>query len=239
MRSSRVDCRRSTPDLSRILDEDLSPGHRFDNGGNQTVAIGCSKRQHDEEACGGRMIEVAFETHSMSEDNEVGIASGWTPSRLSVQGRELARQLGERRRSDRITAVFASDLRRAAETAHIAFDETSIPVLLDWRLRECDFGERNAGPADRHVRDRRDFLDVPYPGGESWRQAVGRVSRFLEDLPSRWDGTRVLIIGHVATRWALDRQLAGRRLEDLINADFDWREGWEYTLNAPLSLQRS
>jgi broad specificity phosphatase PhoE len=178
------------------------------------------------------MTEVAFETHSMSEDNEVGIASGWAHSRLSLRGRQLARQLGERRRSDRIAAVFASDLRRAAETAHIAFADTRIPVFLDWRLRECDFGERNAGPADRHVRDRHEFLDVPYPGGESWRQAVRRVGRFLDDVPTRWDGTRVLIIGHVATRWALDHYLAGRRLEDLIEADFEWRDGWEYTLES-------
>ena len=134
------------------------------------------------------MTEVVFETHSLSEDNEAGIASGWSHSRLSVRGRELARQLGERRRSDGIAAVFASDLRRAAETAHIAFAETTIPVFLDWRLRECDFGECNAGPADRHVRDRQDFLDVPYPGGESWRQAVARVGCFLGDLPTPLEG---------------------------------------------------
>jgi broad specificity phosphatase PhoE len=183
------------------------------------------------------MIEVAFETHSLSEDNELGLASGWAHSRLSVRGRELARHLGERRRSDRISSVFASDLRRAVETADLAFAESGTPVFLDWRLRECDFGERNAGPADRHVRDRRDFLDVPYPGGESWRQAVGRVGRFLEDLPTRWDGTRVLIIGHVSTRWALEHHLAGRPLENLIDADFEWREGWEYTLDTPLASQ--
>jgi len=106
-------------------------------------------------------------------------------------------------------------------------------VFLDWRLRECDFGECNAGPADRHVRDRQDFLDVPYPGGESWRQAVARVGCFLGDLPTRWKGTRLLIIGHVATRWALEHHLAGRRLEDLINDDFHWKEGWEYTLDGP------
>jgi broad specificity phosphatase PhoE len=186
------------------------------------------------------MIEVVFETHSLSEDNEAGIASGWSHSRLSARGRDLARQLGERRRSDGIAAVFASDLRRAAETAHIAFADTDMPVFLDWRLRECDYGERNAGSAEGHVRDRLNYLDVPYPGGESWLQAVTRVGRFLEDLPVRWDGTRVLIIGHVATRWALEQQVAGRRLEDLIDEDedFHWQEGWEYTLDGERSHDR-
>ena len=47
-------------------------------------------------------------------------------------------------------------------------------------------------------------------------------------LPSRWDGRRVLIIGHVATRWVLDHVLNGVPLEKLIRSDFDWRAGWEY-----------
>jgi hypothetical protein len=40
----------------------------------------------------------------------------------------------------------------------------------------------------------------------------------------------VLVIGHVATRWALDRALKGRALEDLIDEDFAWKDGWEYEL---------
>jgi alpha-ribazole phosphatase/probable phosphoglycerate mutase len=177
------------------------------------------------------VIQVVFETHSLSDDNERAVASGWAHSRLSARGRELARELGHRRRGDGLGAVFSSDLRRAAETAEVAFGGSEIPVLLDWRLRECDYGERNAGPAADHVRDRALFLDTPYPGGESWRQATRRVGRFLADLPLRWHDIRVLIIGHVATRWALDHYLGGIPLETLVSSDFAWREGWEYRLD--------
>ena len=83
-------------------------------------------------------IQIVFETHSWSEDNEAGLASGWRHSRLSARGRELAAELGARRRDDGIQAVFCSDLKRAAETAEIAFAGADIPILLDWRLRECD-----------------------------------------------------------------------------------------------------
>lgn len=171
---------------------------------------------------------IVFETHALSEDNERGIASGWAHGRLSERGRRLAAELGERRRNDGIDAVFSSDLRRAAETAAIAFPSGTPPVLLDWRLRECDYGERNGGPADIHGRDRARFLDEPYPGGESWRQAVARVARWLDDVALRWRGARVLVIGHVATRWALDHHLRGVALETLVAEDFAWQEGWEY-----------
>ncbi len=176
-------------------------------------------------------IEIVFETHVLSEDNERGIATGWLPGRLSQRGRDNAAQMGRRRRDDGIAAVFRSDLRRSVETAEIAFGETDIPILYDWRLRECDFGRRNGTPAAELRQDRQDYLDRPYPGGESRRQAVRRVSGLLADLPARWDGQRVLLIGHVATQHALEHVANGIALEDLVAADFDWREeGWEYRL---------
>lgn len=83
-------------------------------------------------------IEIVFETHALSEDNERGIATGWLPGRLCARGRANAAEMGRRRRDGGIVAVFTSDLRRAAETAEIAFGDTEIPILYDWRLRECD-----------------------------------------------------------------------------------------------------
>jgi alpha-ribazole phosphatase/probable phosphoglycerate mutase len=175
-------------------------------------------------------IEVVFETHSTTVDNERGRATGWLPGELSSQGIEQARQLGERRRDDGVTVVFCSDLARSAQTASIAFGASPVPVLADWRLRECDYGQRNAMPTAELHAGRPTHLDVPYPGGESWRQAVTRVGWFLRDLPPRWDGQRILVIGHVATRWGLDHHLGGVPLEHLVREDFAWQKGWEYRL---------
>ncbi|HTN80905.1 MAG TPA: histidine phosphatase family protein [Acidimicrobiales bacterium] len=173
-------------------------------------------------------IEIVFETHATTEDNEHGIATGWLPGRLSPAGCAQAAELGTRRKVDGIHTVFTSDLARAVETAAIAFDETEIPILADWRLRECDYGARNGTPVDWFAGRRRENLDEPYPGGESWRAAVQRVGRFLDDLDLRWTGERVLVIGHAATRWAFDHLLDGTPLEELVDADFAWQEGWEY-----------
>jgi 2,3-bisphosphoglycerate-dependent phosphoglycerate mutase len=176
-------------------------------------------------------IDVVFETHSITVDNEQGRATGWLPGELSARGQALARDLGRRRADDGITAVFTSDLARAAQTAAIAFGQSAVPVLHDWRLRECDYGSRNGMPTSELHAGRLEHLDQPYPGGESWRQAVGRVSRFLADLPLRWTGCRVLVIGHVATRWGLDHFINGVALENLAREDFAWQEGWEYRIS--------
>jgi broad specificity phosphatase PhoE len=176
-------------------------------------------------------IQLVYETHATTLDNEQGRATGWLPGELSQRGQEQARQLGRRRVADGITAVFSSDLARATQTAAEAFGPSSIPLLLDWRLRECDYGQRNGMPVAELRADRREHLDRPYPGGESWRQAIHRVSRFLADLPLRWNGCRVLVIGHVATRWGLDHFVSGIPLENLAREDFAWQEGWEYRIS--------
>lgn len=176
-------------------------------------------------------IEVVFETHALTEDNERGIATGWLPGRLSERGRANAAAVGRRRRDDGIAAVFTSDLCRAAETAEIAFGGTGIPILYDWRLRETDFGTRNGSPGADIKHDRVDFCDRAYPGGESHAQAIDRGVRFLADLPTRWAGERVMLIGHLATYRALEHVTTGRTVRDLVSADFEWRpEGWEYRL---------
>ena len=66
--------------------------------------------------------------------------------------------------------------------------------------------------------------------GESWREAVDRVDGFLDELAGREDG-RVLLIGHVATRLALDLRAGSGPLEALVVAPFDWRPGWEYRVD--------
>ena len=140
-------------------------------------------------------IELVFETHSTTTDNELGRATGWLPGELSEQGLIQARQLGRRRGHDQITAVFSSDLARATQTVSAAFADSAIPVLYDWRLRECDYGSANGMPVAALRSGRREHLDRRYPGGESWRQAITRVGRFLGDLPLRWSGQRVLSSG--------------------------------------------
>jgi len=174
------------------------------------------------------MIELVFETHSLSTDNERGIATGWLPGELSERGRELARELGARRRNDRLAAVFTSDLRRAVETAEIAFAESGIPIYRDARLRECNYGELNGLPGDLVAAEQAEHIDAPFVGGESYAEAVERVRSFLYDIARAWDGSRVLVIGHAATRWALDHLLLGVPLADVVGAPFEWQEGWEY-----------
>jgi alpha-ribazole phosphatase/probable phosphoglycerate mutase len=172
------------------------------------------------------VLELIYETHATTTDNEAGLATGWLPGELSEAGKDQALELGARRRD--ADAVFTSDLGRALETVAIAFGDSAVPVFYDWRLRECDYGALNGAPAaeleiEKHV-------DVPYPGGESYRDVVARVASFVDDVHRGWDGKRVVVVSHAAPRWALQHLLERAVLEELVGAPFDWQPGWVFSV---------
>ena len=176
-------------------------------------------------------VALVYETHSITEDNEAGIATGWLPGRLSEQGRRLAVELGRRRPADGFAAVYSSDLARAVETAELAYGASGVALRRDARLRECDYGALNGCPVADLERVRLEHVDAPFPGGgQSYRDVVAATADVLRDLRRDHDGERVLVIAHSANRWALQHLLDGVPLEHLVVAPFDWQPGWEWTL---------
>lgn len=172
-------------------------------------------------------VRLVYETHATTVDNEAGRA----PGELSDAGVENARELGRRRRSDGLDLVVTSDLRRAVQTVDIAFGGSDLPVRTDPRLREVDYGDLNGASVDVVHAQRRRRIDDPFPGGQSYREVVNRVESLLDELARDHDGQRVLLVGHAATRLALDHLLTGRPLETAVDAPFAWQEGWEYVLS--------
>ena len=170
------------------------------------------------------MLKLIYETHSITVDNEQGIATGWLPGELSEDGRRLARELGPRRRD--VDAVFSSDLRRAVQTVELA--GLTAPHLQDWRLRECNYGSLNGAPVDS-LDPREARVRTPYPGGQSYTDVMELTRSFLEDVKRWYDGQVVLVVAHSANRWSFEHLLGSRApLEELIVSPFNWQPGWEY-----------
>jgi alpha-ribazole phosphatase/probable phosphoglycerate mutase len=86
-------------------------------------------------------------------------------------------------------------------------------------------------PVERLEAERARRLDQPFPNGESYRQVVDRMRDFVDELRRGWDGADLVVIGHSATRWALEVLLNGALLEDMVSAPFTWQPGWRYVLD--------
>ena len=173
-------------------------------------------------------MELVYFPHATSVDNERRIATGWLPGALSDAGREQAAT--RRFLADEVDAVFTSDLTRAVETVDIAFGGSGLPVFHDARLRECNYGDLNGAPVAEIDAIRATRIHEPFPGGESYVDAVARLRSCLDDMARDWAGKRVAVIAHGAQRWGLEHLVNGTPLEDLVGKRDEWREeGWRYT----------
>ena len=175
-------------------------------------------------------VRLVYETHAITTDNEAGIATGWLPGELSAAGRAAAREIGERRRDDGIDVIYVSDLRRALETVEIAFGGSGISVVVDARLRECNYGDLNGAPVARLDEERLTHIADPWPRGESYENVVARTRLLLDDIRASHDGKRVLLVAQSANRWAIQHLLQGVTLAEAVIAPFAWQPGWEFEL---------
>lgn len=145
------------------------------------------------------MITIIFEPHSTTIDNEASLSSGWNDIDLSQLGEKQTVELLERCRERKLDVIFSSDLQRAYKTAVPTAEALELPIYVDRRLRECDYGELTQ--KDKHDVDgqKADRITTPFPGGESYQQCMDRMAEFLEYLKSTFDGKTIMIIGHRAT----------------------------------------
>lgn len=178
----------------------------------------------------GAALTILFSPHGTSVDNEAGRASGHADVPLSATGRRQAAELGRHYATTDVDVVSCSDLRRAHDTALIAFRDRSLPIQADPRLREFDYGDRTQCPRDEldltaHVR-------APFPNGESVAMAVDRVGEFLDEAASKHMGWTMVVIGHMATRYGLEHWSSDVPLEEIVSAPLEWRQVpiWRYTL---------
>ena len=154
---------------------------------------------------------------------------------LSDTGRAQARAVGvhlaDLPADERPTVVLSSPFARARETAELAVEALDLPVRLDERLRERDFGAfdgmTGAGIREQYPEEarRRQLLGKFYyrpPGGESWADVALRIRSVLSTEAPVLDGERVLLVAHQAVIMVCRYVLEG--LDEQALMDLDKRE---------------
>jgi len=174
-------------------------------------------------------MHIYFAAHGTTTDNENKIASGWNDIGLSELGEKQARELGETFKTFPIDIVCTSDLKRAVNTAKLAFGET-LPLIIDQRLRELNYGDYNGTSSEAVESIKPQHIKESFPNGESYEQAVSRTQGFYKEFKQKYPDKTVLIIGHRATQYGLDTMVGGKILEELLSVKFKWQPYWEYDL---------
>ena len=177
-------------------------------------------------------VKITYFVHGTTTDNEKHISSGWKDVDISELGIRQSKELPTQN-SDKFDIVFCSDLLRAVHSAKISFKD-KFPIIIDERLRECNYGDFNGKPSEVVEPLQEKMINERFPNGESYEDVKSRIESFLKDLKSNHDGQRVAIVSHKAPQITLDVLLKGKTWEEAFATDWrkvgKWQPGWEYFL---------
>ena len=180
-------------------------------------------------------VRITYFVHGTTVDNENGLASGWNNTKLSALGVRQSVELKGQMKYKKFDAIFTSDLARAVDSARLTFGKRA-KILVDKRLRECDYGSftrKNSKIVDVVARK---CISKPFPHGESYRDVERRIRRFLSDLSKEHAGEHVAIVAHKAPQLALEVILKGKSWRRAFNEDWrkrghaGWKPGWDYEI---------
>lgn len=166
------------------------------------------------------MIYVA--RHGQTQYNVDGKICGHADIELTevgyAQAEELAQLVSELEQP--ITKIYVSPLRRAQETARIINEKVSVPIEVEPRLIEMDFGQYDGLPIETpEFQKVRVEFSLPLPDGESIMDVAGRVYPLLAELEQSDED--VLLVCHNALIRVIDNYFHGKTMIDFLKFNVD------------------
>lgn len=178
-------------------------------------------------------VNITYFVHGTTVDNQNNISSGWSDVELSELGREQSIKLKDQIDRKIFDIVFCSDLKRAVESAKLTFEEM-VPIKIDARLRECNYGQLNGNKSEIVEPLQEKYIYERFPEGESYEDVKNRMTNFINFLKDNYDGKQVAIVAHKAPQLALEVLLKDKSWEEAFSQDWRkrkaWQPGWEYTI---------
>lgn len=152
------------------------------------------------------MIKLLFIRHGETEFNKLGKTMGQIcDESLNQEGVEQAEQVSQGLPQD-IDIIFFSPLKRAKETAEIINRYLNKPFESRDELKERNYGSLSGKTWENiaviskieniYELDKTFRYDYRPFGGESVEEVKSRLLRFIEELKSKYDGKKVLIVTH-------------------------------------------
>ncbi len=151
------------------------------------------------------MTRVFLVRHGETEWNTVRrIQGGSSDTPLNEKGRKQKENVGKRLKSETFSAIYASPLQRARETAEAINQYHNLPVTLVPDLREIEAGEMEGTYAAKIGKHLDEFLTKTedsgelkrLPGGESMNDIQRRAWSAVKSIVRENDGTDVLVVSH-------------------------------------------
>lgn len=163
-------------------------------------------------------MKLYLTRHGETEENKLGILQGHMPGKLSREGVEQAKALGQKLRSEHFDYIYASDLGRVVATAaEVTCFHPDTPVIFTKELRERDFGELTG--KSRHDLKVESGLDVEPEQGESKSTYFTRAKSVLDSMLKKHPKDSLLLICHGGIGQAILAQIYGKDYTGMLEME--------------------
>lgn len=143
-------------------------------------------------------MEILLTRHGQTDWNVLKKVQGKADIELNENGIEQAEATRDALKNEKIDLILCSPLKRAKQTADIINQERNIPIIIDERVSERDFGEFEGMPNTDF-----DFnafwsykQNLQYEKAENIKEFFDRVNKFLSSIWKEYAGKRILIVAH-------------------------------------------
>jgi len=129
-----------------------------------------------------------------------------------------------------LKGVYCPSTPRHIESAKLICELFKLPAPIpDARLNAVDYGNFKGQPASS-MRPPLDYVEIKYPGGESWLDCLARWRSFFEEVLPAYNGQPVLLAGQTRAAIRMCAHLCdGMRLSDAVDLEVtDPKVPWVY-----------
>jgi broad specificity phosphatase PhoE len=139
-------------------------------------------------------LQIVLVRHGATDWNLEHRCQGASDRDLSELGVRQAEAIAVLLRAEKLSAIYASDLKRARRTAEVIGQPHNLPVLIEEKIRELDhgklegltFNEIKANYGDFLTRWRSEPAELQVPGGE----------RLIDVAERAWSGLNQIVERH-------------------------------------------
>lgn len=157
-----------------------------------------------------KKVTLYFIRHGETQYNVEKRMQGFCDSPLTGRGIFQAKSVGKGLSDMNFKAAYSSDSQRVLDTAKYAIGNQDIPLIIDPRLKEMNFGVLESLLEEEIFKEHGNILeklfsfknlDVAAPDGESYVQLFTRTTNAVGDIIKKHalDGGNVLIFSHGIT----------------------------------------
>lgn len=140
-------------------------------------------------------MKVKFVRHGETDLNKpVRRMQGISNYDLNQNGIRQAEEIREKLANEEFDIIISSPLKRAKHTAEIINEIKNVPLIIDDRVMERDYGKLEGEVFDRQYCN----LDYDFEtiGGESIEKYKSRLTDFISDIKKKYSDKKVLVVAH-------------------------------------------